>query len=149
MAKELNPDSIADDALKSYIVNGKEVGFILELGVSRYRSVPLSCIEELQLKVDGEVIDPLSITFCINNKRFMISQLKDLWAEYWNMNEKAKLVVLKTRGIGRGEHDIEIKLPVRIPYVFANDTFDIQRSETKTFSFSIDDASCAKRVKLQ
>jgi len=111
--------------------------------------MPLSCIEEFELMVDGKKIDPLDIMFCLNGKRFMISQLKDMYTEYWNINAKAELAVLKAGGLGAGEHEINLRLIMRVPYVYANDTYDIKRSEAEHFAFAKEDASCAARVALR
>ena len=149
MSKEINPESLSENSLHPYIIKGNTIGYTLDLTVTRYRSLPLSCVNEFELKVDGEVVDPINMTFCINRKRFMIAQLKDLWAEYWNLNEKAQLVVLKNGGLEPGEHKVELTLIMRVPYVYANDTFDIRREDTANFTFAIDDASCTKTLVLQ
>ena len=149
MAKTLNPDTIGSDALTKLVIGGEIVGYALDVSVTRYRNMPLSCIDEFLLKIDGEEIDPLNITFCINGKRFMIAQLKDLYAEYWDINDKARLEILKVSGIKEGEHEIDLRLIFRIPYIYANDTADITRADTENATFAKEDSSCSVKVTLK
>ncbi len=149
MAKGLNPDSFPDEGLIDFKIGDEVIGYILKLSVTRYRSLPVSCIEICDLEVDGEPVSVEDMTFCINGKRFMMEQLKELWAEYWNINQQAEIQVLKTGGLAAGPHHVKLKLTMRVPYVYENDAFDISRADLGSYSFAVDDASCEKTVMLQ
>lgn len=145
MAKGLNPDSIPDKGLSDFrISSGEVIGYIIKLVVTRYRSLPVSCIENLKLVVDQEPVADKDITVCINGKRFMVEQLKDLWAEYWNINTPAELQVLKKGGLAPGAHHVKLSLKMRVPYVYENDAIDVKREEFVNYRFAYDDASCEK-----
>lgn len=151
MAREINPRSLSDDSLRPLAVNGRVIGYALDLLNIRYRCTPLSCVERLALRVDGEPVDERDILVRLHDKRFMVSQLKDLWAEVWDMNAAVRLEVLRKGGLAPGVHDVDVDLLLRIPYIFAHakDTSDIRREDAASSAFATEDASCAKALRLQ
>jgi len=140
----LGVEPICEDGFGNIVVNGNAIGYTIRIRHNRYRSAILSCIEEFQLKVDGQVVDPLNITFCLNNKHFMISQLKDQYTEYWNILDKAELLVLKSGGLARGEHQIDLRLMIRIPYISSPWTYG-----AKPHVYNIHDNSWFRKLTLK
>ncbi len=58
------------------VVDGGEItGFRLRLGLPFYRALPLSCIEEIRLKMDGETVDSRNISLQIQGRRLSIEDL--------------------------------------------------------------------------
>jgi len=109
---------ILDDGFCNYYCNGARAGYMLTIGLNYYRSLPLSCIEEFELTVDGGKVDNKKIQFRLNGKQFMISQLPDLISEYWFVLDKAQLVIDNDGGLSIGEHNIELKMIIRSPYMY-------------------------------
>ncbi len=151
MAREINPRSLSDDSLRPLAVDGRVIGYSLDLLNIRYRCTPLSCVEKLSLRVDGVPVDERDILVRHHDKRFMVSRLPDLWAEVWDMNAAIRIEVLKKDGLAPGVHDVDVELLLRIPYIFAHakDTSNIRREDAATSSFATEDASCAKALRLQ
>lgn len=131
----LAPKAIHDDGLSNYCVNGKVIGYILKVYLNYYRSLELSCIEKLALTVDGKAVDSHNITFCINGKRFMISQLKDLFAEYWSLETPAELIVMSPTGLSKGDHEVTFTLILRVPYIIPGHTIDTMWKDFKNQEF--------------
>ena len=110
-------DVVSDDSLKNTYVNGKKLGYEFKIRLSNYRGHYLSCIEEFAVTVDGKEINPDHLTFTLNGKEFTIGQLPSLVLEFWNLIEPATIHVYQPGGLLEGEHQIDVKLMLRIPYM--------------------------------
>lgn len=114
---------LRQESFKNLYLNDHKVGFNLGIRLNYYRGQHLSTIERLEVKVDGELIPQDLILFCINDKKFTIPQLKDLFAEFWAFRKTVNLEIYNG-GLSEGEHDIELILELRIPYMkFAPRTY--------------------------
>jgi len=140
----LGVEPICEDGFGNYSVNGNVMGYTVRIRHNRYRSAILSCIEELQLKVDGQTVDPLDIAFCLNNKEFMIAQLKDQYTEYWYILDKAELRVMKSGGLPKGEHRVDLALKIRIPYIASPWTYG-----PKPHVYNVHDNSWSRRLTIR
>jgi hypothetical protein len=119
---------LCDEGFKNFSTNGVVRGYKVQMGVSGYRGMYISCIEHLSLSVDNQKVNPDIITFCINGKRFLLSQLPDLYAEYWFTLDRAELEVYKPGGLKPGKHEVEIEITTRSPY----SNYDYTRYRTGT-----------------
>ena len=81
-----------------------------------YRGTFLSWIEGLEIYVDGERVPDNTVYFHVNGKQCLLSQLKDLYLEYWFILDKARYMIIKEGGMSAGEHEVTIKMKHRIPY---------------------------------
>ncbi len=106
---------VCDDKIKNYEDNGKKYGYEIKLQYPSYRGTFLSCIESFDVKIDGKAIDENDMRLCVNGKEFLISELKELFKEYWFVLDKATLRIMKMGGI-TGKHEIEAHMKHRIPY---------------------------------
>jgi hypothetical protein len=108
---------------KNIYLNNNPVGFNVGIKLNYYRGQHVSTIERLELSVDGQAIPQHLILFCINDKKFTIPQLKDLFGEFWPLRTTVNLEVYNG-GLSVGEHDVELALELRIPYMkFAPRTY--------------------------
>ncbi|MEH7490669.1 C-glycoside deglycosidase beta subunit domain-containing protein [Neobacillus niacini] len=110
-------DVVCDDSLVNTYVNGKKLGYEFQIRLSNYRGHFLSCIEEFVVTVDGNEVNSDDITFCLNEKEFTLRQLPSLISEFWNLIEPATIKVFAPGGLTEGEHYIDVKLMLRIPYM--------------------------------
>ena len=110
-------DTICDDSLKNTYVNGKKLGYEFQIRLSNYRGHYLSCIDEFGVTVDGLEIASKNLAFCLNEKEFTVSQLPSLISEFWNLNDPATIKVFAPGGLSEGEHRIDVKLFLRVPYM--------------------------------
>jgi hypothetical protein len=110
-------DVVCDDSLVNTYVNGKKLGYEFQIRLSNYRGHFLSCIEEFVVAVDGNEVNSDDITFCLNEKEFTLRQLPSLISEFWNLIEPATIKVFAPGGLTEGEHHIDVKLMLRIPYM--------------------------------
>ncbi|MFS0778287.1 DUF6379 domain-containing protein [Neobacillus sp. 3P2-tot-E-2] len=110
-------DVVCDESLVNTYVNGKKLGYEFQIRLSNYRGHFLSCIEEFVVTVDGNEVNSDDITFCLNEKEFTLRQLPSLISEFWNLIEPATIKVFAPGGLTEGEHHIDVKLMLRIPYM--------------------------------
>jgi len=110
-------DVVCNDSLKNTFVNGKKIGYEFQIRLSNYRGHYLSCIEEFGVTVDGRQVNSDDLSFVLNGKEFTIRQLPSLISEFWNLIEPATIKVFAPGGLTEGEHQIDVKLMLRIPYL--------------------------------
>lgn len=110
-------DFICDSSLEHHLVDAKKLGYQFQIRLCFYRTLSLSCIEALSVKVDGIQINPDDISFQLNNKNFLIAELKDLFAEWWYVLDKATLLVSQFGGLLPGKHELEVSTTIRGPYM--------------------------------
>lgn len=131
-----------DNVIKNYgfynlLIDDKTVGVNIDLGINYYRGVAVSCIEKLEVAIDGEKIDPGLMLFCINGKKFAVDKLPQLFEEFWGVKKTAHLQIFN-HGLEAGAHDIEVTMQFRNPYMkFAPGVYGGV------------DSSCKKTLQLQ
>jgi hypothetical protein len=96
-------------------VHGQPTGYSFLLRIPNFRGNYLSCVEELSVTLDGQPVDSSQVTFVLNNKRFAISELPELYDEYWECNTFARIEVQRPGGLC-GEHEIKVVMRLRYAY---------------------------------
>lgn len=109
---------LCDDGFRN-VVHAGEQGFELKVRLTSYRSLPLSCIEGMELKVDGETIPAEEIVFILNGCRFHLADFAPLRNVWWFILDHATLFIPKAQGLSAGEHEVEGTLITVEPYVTA------------------------------
>ena len=95
-----------------------ESGFEIKLRFKWYRSLPLSCLENLRLSVDGQPVDPGAISFGINGDVYRLDELADKVEEFWFILDSAILSVDQPGRVKSGEsHQIDVVFGMRAPYI--------------------------------
>lgn len=102
--------------------NGRIVGFSFQLKLRYYRGHFLSCTDEFLLKVDGQPVEPDNITFGINGKSLPVRLLPELISEFWLVTQPATISVYQSGGLAAGEHELDLRLMLRSPYMPNFDT---------------------------
>ncbi len=91
-------------------------GYAVQVRYPSYRGTFVSCIEKLELSVDGREILQSDMRFVLNGKEFLISQLGEMSKEHWFVLDTASIVVLQENGLAVGNHEVSVRLVHRIPY---------------------------------
>lgn len=110
-------DIIVRESLKNYTVNGKLSGYQFDVRLGYYRGHYLSDIEILSVCLDKQLVPEETITFCLNDKTFLPSELKYMISEFWYILTPATLMVHQPGGLAAGTHDIDLTLMLRSPYM--------------------------------
>ena len=107
---------LSERHFRPIVLNERVVGFNLGVYLNYYRGLHLSCIEQLELKIDGESVPPHLICIVANEKKFAIEQLASLHAEFWGIRKRIDLEVYNG-GLAPGEHAVALTLHLRNPYM--------------------------------
>ena len=92
-------------------------GFELKVRLTSYRSLPLSCIEGIELSVDGQSVNPSDITLILENHSYKLDELRQSSNIWWFILDFAYLFVARDSALAPGEHDIEGTLITVEPYI--------------------------------
>jgi Domain of unknown function (DUF6379) len=95
-----------------------ESGFEIRLRFKWYRSLPLSCLENLRLSLDGQPVDPSAISFGINDHVYRLDELADKVEEFWFILDSATVGVDQPGLVKSGQsHQIDVVFGMRAPYI--------------------------------
>ncbi len=107
---------LADEGFHNILLNGEKVGVNLDININYYRGLALSCIQKLKVKIDGKEIPQNLMVFALNEKKFPVDRLPELFEEYWGIKETAHLMIFNG-GLEDGEHEVDLTLHLRNPYM--------------------------------
>ena len=117
MRMPLNEQIIKKASFKNMYINGQKNGFEFDVQLAYYRGHYLSDIDLLEVYVDGEKMPQEAVTFELNGKEMPIYKLTYAVTEFWSQVVPAKIRVIKKGGLSVGEHELELKLMLRVPYM--------------------------------
>lgn len=117
MRMQINEEIIKKDSVEQMYVNGAKNGFEFKVQLAYYRGHYLSDIDQLEVFVDGEKMPKEAVTFEINGKEMPIYKLTYAVTEFWSQVVPATVRVIKKGGLSVGEHELELKLMLRVPYM--------------------------------
>ena len=86
-----------------------------------YRSLPLSCVD-VELTVDGQRVSDDRISVCVNDRDYTLEELHERYDEFWFVLDPARV---RVTGVDPGEHQVAVRLGLRIPYLFDEETGDV------------------------
>ena len=117
MRMKLNPEIIKKKTFRNLYINGARNGFEFDVQLAYYRGHYLSDIDLLEVYLDGEKMPQEAVTFELKGKELPVYKLTHAVTEFWNQVEPAKIRVIKKGGVEDGEHELELKLMLRVPYM--------------------------------
>jgi len=95
-----------------------EGGFEFLVHLDWYRSLPLSCIVSIKVKVDRVEIDPQLISFGVNDHEYPLADLENHYEEFWFIQDGARVIVSHPGMISTGEtHEVWVETSVFAPYI--------------------------------
>lgn len=110
---------LTDHDCRSIWEHGKKVGYAVNLKINYYRGLPLCCVDEITLEVDGKAVDPAAMYVQHRGKEFPYPAiLKDDFPTdfYWVFGEYLRVIVKKEGGIEQGRHNVKLTLGTRRSY---------------------------------
>ena len=117
MRQDFNGEYVKRGSFRNLYINGRKNGFAFEALLGYYRGHYLSDIDSLEVYLDGERMPDEAVTFTLNGKEMPIYRLKYAVTEFWSQVVPATVRVLRPGGISSGEHELELKLMLRVPYM--------------------------------
>ncbi len=112
----LTEQVIADGSLES-----APEGFRFGLRLPWYRALPLACVEGLEVTLDGESAAPADLTFEIDGDRFALDDLREHHDRAWYVTDAASITVRRPDIPARADHELDVTIAVRIPYIVESD----------------------------
>ncbi len=107
---------LCDEPLRNAVYAGKP-GFLVRVRLTSYRALPLSCIERVELSVDGRPVALQAITFILNGQPYRLDELPHLSQIWWFILDTADLFVESSQPLTSGEHTVAGTLVTVEPYV--------------------------------
>jgi len=109
---------LSNEGFRNTVHKGQK-GFELGVRLTSYRSLPLSCIEGIQLSIDGQSVNPADIVFILDNHCYKLDELPNCSKIWWFILDSARLFVPRESELAPGEHEVEGTLITVEPYVTA------------------------------
>lgn len=104
---------IEDNSLKA--IPG---GFEVKVRLNWYRSLPLSCIENIRLLVNGEEIASVALRFQVNGQSYLVKDLAAVTSEYWFVQDSGVLQAQMPGKVAEGgSYTVEAEITLRAPYI--------------------------------
>ncbi len=95
-----------------------EDGYAFDVRLNWYRSLPLSSVEILDVKLDGEQVPLELVDFEVNQHTYSLKELLERYEEFWFVQDHASLQVHQPGRLKPGAaHTIETEISLRFPYM--------------------------------
>lgn len=117
MRMQLNEQIVKKESFSHIYINGKKNGFCFDVQLAYYRGHYLSDIDSLEVYLDGKKMPEEAVTFELNGKEMPIYKLKYAVTEFWSQVTPATINVIKAGGVSSGEHELDFRLMLRVPYM--------------------------------
>jgi len=92
-------------------------GLLLDVRLNWYRSVPLSCVERLEVALDGTSLPAERTTVELGGARCAIGELAAQDQRWWSVLDAATVRVDLDAAPAPGPHAVDLLLGTRIPYL--------------------------------
>ena len=108
----LTEQVIADGSLRS-----EADAFTFDLRMPWYRALPLSSLEGLEVTIDGEAVPSEDLRLSYAGTTYTLSDLPPLYDDWWYVADPAEVRAPKSEGLAAGEHELDVTIALRIPYI--------------------------------
>lgn len=112
--------------------SGTAIGYVLDVGLNYYRGTPVSAIERLELRVDGERVDDDRILVEVDGTFLRLPQIPLAFTAYWGVKTPIRLHV-SGEPLTPGEHEVDLTCECRVVYMeFAPGVFGMLDASART-----------------
>jgi hypothetical protein len=112
---------ISERLIEQETLQPTDKGFKTGLRLPWYRALPLSCIERINVTVDGTDVPSESIRFSVGEfGPLTTSEFAPLIDKYWYVLDSAELVVDYEPATEPGSHEVSVEMGLFIPYLPVN-----------------------------
>jgi hypothetical protein len=108
---------LTDQVIGDGSLRAAEGGFSFDLRMPWYRALPLSCLEGLEVRIDGEAVPSEQLRLSLGDKTYALSDLPPLYDEWWYVADPADVHAPRPGGLPAGEHKLDVTIALRIPYI--------------------------------
>lgn len=110
---------LTERGCRSMWEHGKKVGYCVNITINYYRGLPLCCVDQITLEVDGQAVDPASMVVQHRGREYpYLDILKDDFPTdfYWTFGDDLRVIVKQEGGIPQGRHHVKLTLGTRRSY---------------------------------
>lgn len=104
-------------ALREDALTATPSGFELRVGLPWIRSMPLSCVSELRVSIDGQTVDPSDLKVLLGHGPVDPADLVRDVGRWWYLQDR--LVLSGPQRLGSGEHRATVDFRLLVPYLSA------------------------------
>ena len=94
-----------------------EDGFSFDLRMPWYRALPLSSLEGLEVRIDGEQVPSEDLRLSLGGETYGLADLPPLYDDWWYVADPATVWSPMPGGLEAGEHELDVTIALRIPYI--------------------------------
>lgn len=111
-------------------VRSADGGYEVDLHLAWYRSLPLSCLEGIDLTIDDVPVERGAVKVALGDRELGLDDLADLDDEWWFVQDALTVRVPADTPRPQGEQvEVDVTLATRIPYIIIGpDTALVQRT---------------------
>jgi hypothetical protein len=120
--------------LRPEAVHATPDGYEIDVHLPWYRSLPLSCLEDISLRLGDVSIDRADLHVRHHGRDLALDDLVDLVDEQWFVQDALRVLVAKKAGAAAAGDslDVDVTLATRIPYIIIGpDTALVQRTRVQ------------------
>jgi hypothetical protein len=107
-----------------FLINGNEVypkrssdeGVRLKIRLPWYRSLPLSCVERVDIKIDGESISRDNTLLSLYGQKHTMDEVLKKHNTVWFVLDTADIIIRTDKPLEVGNHDVSVEMKLRVPY---------------------------------
>jgi hypothetical protein len=112
----------ARDLVESVSLSGDRLD--LSVRLNWYRSLPLSCLEQFEVRVDGRPLDPARVGIALPDIQCSLSdvvRVQDDDGPWWHVADCVRLRAGLDPAPADDPHEVQVTLASRIPYLVGPD----------------------------
>ena len=93
-------------------------GLGIALTVPWYRSLWLSSVSDIEVRVDGRAVPRNDLRVELGDRSYRVDELQDQWDVLWFIQDRLLVVVPLDEPPGEGRQvDVEVTVDLRLPYM--------------------------------
>src|SRR5438034_3887733 len=108
---------LTDQVIGDGSLRAAEDGFAFVLRMPWYRALPLSCLEGLEVGIDGESVPSEELRLSLNGATYSLADLPPLYDDWWYVADPAEVLAPRSGGLAPGEHELDVTVALRIPCI--------------------------------
>jgi hypothetical protein len=102
--------------VESAVLHGRHLA--LSVRLNWYRALPLSCVERLEVRLDGL---PVDVTLELDGEHWPVAELRGEDERWWSVLDSAGVRGELVEEPGDGPHVVDVLIGSRIPYLVGPD----------------------------
>jgi Domain of unknown function (DUF6379) len=104
--------------LGEHAVRAVQGGYEVDLHLAWYRSLPLSCVEDIAIALAGRTAAREELRVLRSGRTLTLTELTDMVDEEWFVQDPLTVFVPDPSPLAKGtETDVQVTLATRVPYI--------------------------------